>query len=71
MSISGDPSAIISPPLSPPSGPRSIIWSDVFITSKLCSITTTVFPLSTNSCKTSNNFLTSSKWSPVVGSSSM
>jgi len=43
---SGIPSAIISPPLSPPSGPKSIIQSEHLITSKLCSITITEFPLS-------------------------
>ena len=45
---SGVPSAIINPPPSPPSGPKSIIQSDDLMTSKLCSITTTVLPLSTN-----------------------
>src|SRR6266550_2878848 len=41
---SGGPQATISPPPSPPSGPRSITQSAVFITSRLCSITTTVLP---------------------------
>ena len=37
------PSKRINPPFSPPSGPKSITQSDDFITSKLCSITITVF----------------------------
>ena len=41
---SGVPVAMISPPPSPPSGPRSTIQSAVLITSRLCSITTTVLP---------------------------
>jgi hypothetical protein len=32
------------PPLSPPSGPRSMIQSAVLMTSRLCSMTTTVLP---------------------------
>ena len=39
------------------------------MTSKLCSITTTVLPDSTNLCKERSNFCISSKWRPVVGSS--
>jgi hypothetical protein len=46
----------ISPPPSPPSGPRSMIQSAVLMTSRLCSITTTVLPLSTSSCSTSSSF---------------
>ena len=45
---SGDPVATISPPNSPASGPTSIKKSASPITSKLCSITTTVLPSSTN-----------------------
>jgi len=41
---SGVPVAIICPPPAPPSGPRSTTQSAVLITSRLCSITTTVFP---------------------------
>jgi len=41
---SGFPSATISPPRTPPSGPRSMIQSAVLITSRLCSITTTELP---------------------------
>jgi hypothetical protein len=37
---SGVPVATISPPPSPPSGPRSMIQSAVLMTSRLCSITT-------------------------------
>jgi len=40
---SGVPCATICPPASPPSGPRSMIQSAVLITSRLCSMTTTVF----------------------------
>ena len=49
------PSTIISPPLSPPSGPKSIIQSEHLITSRLCSITITELPLSTKRCITSIN----------------
>jgi thiol-disulfide isomerase/thioredoxin len=41
---SGVPTATIVPPPAPPSGPKSTIQSAVLITSKLCSITTTVLP---------------------------
>ena len=37
--VSGVPTTTISPPLSPPSGPRSMIQSAQRITSRLCSIT--------------------------------
>ena len=59
------------PPLSPPSGPKSIIWSQVFIKSKLCSITIIELPVSTNLCNISTNLWTSAMWSPVVGSSNI
>ena len=49
---SGVPSATILPPSFPPSGPRSMIQSTVLITSKLCSITTTVLPRSTRRLRT-------------------
>ena len=62
---------MISPPLTPPSGPRSIMYSAVFITSKLCSITITVLPSSTRVCNIFSNLLTSSKCKPVVGSSNI
>ena len=68
---SGVPAATTRPPRSPPSGPRSMIQSAVLMTSRLCSITTTLFPLSTSRCSTSSSSRTSSKWRPVVGSSRM
>src|SRR6478752_190693 len=67
--FSGVPSAMIIPPRSPPSGPRSTIQSAVLMTSRLCSMTSTVFPPSTSRWRTSRSFSTSAKWSPVVGSS--
>lgn len=42
---SGVPVATISPPPSPPSGPKSSTQSAVLMTSRLCSITTTELPL--------------------------
>ena len=42
---SGVPAATTVPPRSPPSGPRSMIQSAVLITSRLCSITSTVLPI--------------------------
>ena len=68
--FSGVPSATKRPPAAPPSGPRSITQSAVLMTSRLCSMTTTVLPASTNPCRTANNRLMSAKCSPVVGSSS-
>src|SRR4029077_15649346 len=50
---SGVPAAMISPPPSPPSGPKSMTQSAVLMTSRLCSITTTVFPVSPTSARTS------------------
>ena len=66
---SGVPSAIISPPSFPPSGPRSMTQSDSSITSSWCSITTTVFPILTRWSKTFISLSTSWGCSPVVGSS--
>ena len=57
------------PPPSPPSGPRSMIQSAVLITSRLCSMTMTVLPLSTSPLSTSSSLRMSSKCRPVVGSS--
>ena len=57
--------------MSPPSGPKSIMWSQVFIKSRLCSITIMLFPVSTRRCKISTNLCTSAMCSPVVGSSKM
>src|SRR5262249_6265337 len=56
---SGVPSATSRPPRSPPSGPRSISQSAVFSTSRLCSITITVFPWSTRRCRTFSSLSTS------------
>jgi Cu/Ag efflux pump CusA len=67
----GVPAATRRPPPSPPSGPRSMIQSAVLMTSRLCSMTTTVLPCSTSSCSTSSSLRTSSKCRPVVGSSRM
>ena len=47
------------------------LWSAQRMTSRLCSMTTTVFPCSTSRFSTSSSFLVSSKWRPVVGSSRM
>src|SRR6188508_159073 len=41
---SGVPCAITRPPAEPPSGPRSITWSADLMTSRLCSMITTVLP---------------------------
>jgi len=65
---SGVPSATMVPPPAPPSGPMSMIQSDVLITSRLCSMTITVLPLSTRPLMTSSNLRMSSKCRPVVGS---
>ena len=58
---SGVPKATTSPPPLPPSGPKSITQSADFITSKLCSITTTVFPRSTRRWRTASKLCTSAK----------
>ncbi len=68
---SGVPAATTLPPSSPPSGPMSTRRSAVLITSRLCSMTTTVLPASTSRCRTSSSRWTSAKCSPVVGSSRM
>src|SRR5437763_12548971 len=68
---SGVPVATMYPPASPPSGPRSMIQSAVLMTSRLCSMTSTVLPAATSACSTSNSLRTSSKCRPVVGSSKM
>ncbi len=68
---SGEPWATIRPPPAPPSGPRSMIQSAVLTTSRLCSITTTVLPAAVKPWSTSSSLRTSSKCSPVVGSSRM
>ncbi len=68
---SGVPSATTIPPPAPPSGPMSITQSALLITSRLCSITMTVLPLSTNPWITRRSLVMSSKCRPVVGSSRM
>src|SRR3954454_10845276 len=68
---SGGPSATMVPPPVPPSGPMSTIQSAVLITSRLCSMTITVLPVSTRAPSTPRSFRMSSKWRPVVGSSRM
>ena len=50
-------------------GPKTSIQSAVFMTSRLCSITMTEFPLSTSLCSTSMSLCTSAVCNPVVGSS--
>ena len=45
-------SATTRPPLTPPSGPRSMTQSASAITSRSCSITTTLWPPSTSRCST-------------------
>ena len=68
---SGVPAERRRPPLRPPSGPMSMIWSASLITSRLCSMISTVLPRSTSFCNTSIRMRISSKCSPVVGSSRM
>ncbi|SHU23624.1 Uncharacterised protein [Mycobacteroides abscessus subsp. abscessus] len=65
------PSATTVPPPEPPSGPISMIQSDVLMTSRLCSMTMTVLPLSTRPLITVSSLRMSSKCKPVVGSSRM
>src|SRR5450759_1055946 len=66
---SGVPVATMRPPLSPPSGPRSMAQSAFLMTSRLCSMTMTVLPLLVSSWRTPTSFSTSAKCRPVVGSS--
>src|SRR4029453_16818061 len=68
---SGGPVPTISPPRSPPSGPRSMIQSAHLIISRLCSITITVLPALRSFINTCSNFSMSAKCNPVVGSSSV
>src|SRR5699024_1493895 len=67
---SGVPWATTWPPPRPPSGPRSMMWSALPMTSRLCSMTMTVLPLSTRPWRSISSFEMSSKCRPVVGSSS-
>src|SRR5229473_7725312 len=68
---SGVPVAIILPPRSPPSGPRSISQSADLMTSRLCSITRSDAPPSSSLRNALRSFAMSSKCNPVVGSSRM
>src|SRR5262245_60949098 len=68
---SGVPLATTYPPAFPPSGPRSIIQSPDLITSRLCSIISTVPPASIKRLNATSSLLISSKCNPVVGSSKM
>src|SRR5947208_13552890 len=68
---SGVPSATMRPPASPPSGPRSMIQSACFTTSRLCSMMMMVLPRSVKRLSSWRSCLTSSKCRPVVGSSRM
>src|ERR1017187_3185240 len=68
---SGVPCATIRPPPSPPSGPRSMTQSASAMRSRLCSMTITEWPASTNLCSASANLCTSAICSPMVGSSRM
>ena len=67
---SGVPTATTRPPRLPPSGPRSMTQSACATTSRLCSITTTELPSSTNWLRMPIKRLMSARCSPVVGSSS-
>jgi hypothetical protein len=64
---SGLPSATICPPAAPPSGPKSIIQSALWIKLRLCS-TTTVLPLFASFCSIARSFLMSSTYGLVVRS---
>ena len=68
---SGVPTPTTLPPRLPPSGPRSITQSAVLMTSRLCSMTTIDPPASIRRRNAARSLLTSSKCSPVVGSSKM
>ena len=59
--FSGVPAATIKPPSVPPSGPISMTQSAHLMTSKLCSMTMTLFPSSTRRLKTLISRATSSK----------
>jgi putative ABC transport system permease protein len=66
---SGGPAATTRPPPAPPSGPRSMTQSELAITSRLCSMTTSVWPASIRWSKTRSIRATSSACRPLVGSS--
>ena len=65
------PSAIISPPCVPASGPISIILSAEFIISSSCSTTITVLPRSLSRFKTDIKRSLSLECKPIEGSSSI
>ena len=65
----GVPATTSCPPASPPSGPRSIIQSDERITSRLCSMTSSEWPILSSLRNARSSLATSSKCRPVVGSS--
>lgn len=67
---SGVVAATICPPPSPPSGPRSMTQSASAITSRSCSMTTTLWPPLTRRCNTRMSLSTSAMCRPTVGSSS-
>ncbi len=67
----GVPVATTVPPPSPPSGPRSMMWSAHFITSRLCSIMMMVLPRSMSWLNDFIRVFMSWKCRPVVGSSKM
>ena len=58
---SGVPAATMSPPLCPPSGPRSMTWSAHLMTSRLCSMTRTEWPLLISASKAERRRLMSWK----------
>src|SRR5688572_562440 len=66
---SGVPAATSRPPAFPAPGPRSITQSAAAMTSRLCSMTTTVFPRSVRRWSARSSTSTSEKCRPVVGSS--
>src|SRR5204862_1664291 len=69
--LSGVPWATTRPPASPAPGPKSMIQSARFTTSRWCSITSTVCPAWTSRSSTRHRVRTSSRCRPVVGSSRM
>src|ERR1017187_8233440 len=58
---SGVPDATTRPPAAPPSGPRSMTQSAALITSRLCSMTIRLPPLSMSRWKDASSFEMSSK----------
>ena len=62
---SGVPVATTVPPACPPSGPRSITQSAALITSRWCSISTTVCPASTSRLSDPNSRIAKLKKHPL------